>query len=173
MTIQKRRTRTAKTEEDTTLSTFAKVGRLALLFQVTEEMLYISPNVHDELRQGLQAGHTVLQAVFDLVASGKLRVVSLTEEDQQRVAQIPFTSAKGEADSLVYCLGHQAIFVTNNQRAYKRGMQLGVTCIRLATLLRSLWVSGVLTKEEVRELIDEIERAEGTAVKDCQGIFRD
>lgn len=155
------------------LSTFAKVGRLALLFKVTAEVLYISPNVRDELQQGLQAGHTVLQAVFDLVASGKLRVVSLTEEDQQRTAQIPFTSAKGEADSLAYCLGHQAIFVTNDQRAYKRGIQLGVACIRLATLLRSLWVSGVLTKEEVRELIDEIERAEGTIIKDRREILRD
>jgi predicted nucleic acid-binding protein len=155
------------------LSTFAKIGRLALLFQVTAEVLYISPNVHDELRQGLQAGHTVLQAVFDLVASGKLQVVSLTEEDRQRMAQIPFTSAKGEADSLAYCMGHQAIFVTNDQRAYKRGMQLGVTCIRLATLLRSLWVSEVLTKEEVRELIDEIERAEGMIVKDRQEILCD
>ena len=155
------------------LSTFAKVSRLALLFQVTAEVLYISPNVHDELQQGLQAGHTVLQAVFDLIASGKLRVVSLTGEDRQRIVQIPFTSAKGETDSLAYCLGHQAIFVTNDQRAYKRGMRLGVTCIRLATLLRSLWVSGVLNKEEVRELIDEIERAEGTIMKDRRETFRD
>ena len=155
------------------LSTFAKIGRLALLFQVTAEVLYISPNVYNELQQGLQVGHTVLQAVFDLIASGKLQVVSLTEEDHQRMAQIPFTSAKGEADSLAYCLGHQAIFVTNDQRAYKRGIQLGVTCIRLATLLRSLWVTGVLTKEKVRELIDEIERAEGTIIKDRQEILRD
>jgi predicted nucleic acid-binding protein len=136
-------------------------------------VLYISPNVHNELQEGVQAGHTVLQAVFDLVVSRKLRIVSLTEEDQQQMAQIPFTSAKGEADSLAYCLGHQAIFVTNDQRAYKRGMQLGVTCIRLATLLRSLWVSGVLTKEEVRELIDEIEKAEGTIIKDRQEILCD
>lgn len=155
------------------LSTFAKVGRLALLFQITEEVLYISPNVYNELQRGLQAGHTALQAVFDLVASGRLRVVSLTEEDQQWMAQIPFTSAKGEADSLAYCLGHQAIFVTNDQRAYKRGMQLGVTCIRLATLLRSLWVFEVLTREEVRELIDEIEEAEGTIIRDRQEILCD
>jgi predicted nucleic acid-binding protein len=155
------------------LSTFAKIGRLALLFQVTAEVLYISPNVYDELQQGLQAGHTVLQAVFDLVASGKLRVVSLTKKDQQRMAQVPFTTAKGEADSLAYCWGHRAIFVTNDQRAYKRGIQLGVTCIRLATLLRSLWVTGVLTKEKVRELIDEIERAEGTIIKGRQEILRD
>lgn len=153
------------------LSTFAKVGRLALLFQVTAKVLYISPNVHEELQQGLQAGHTVLQAVFDLIASGKLQVVSLTEEDQQRMTQIPFTSAKGEADSLAYCLGHRAIFVTNDQRAYRRGRQLGVTCISLATLLRSLWASGALTKEEVRELIDEIERVEGTIIKDRQEIL--
>ena len=121
----------------------------------------------------MQAGYTVLQAVFDLIASGKLRVVSLAEKDQQRMAQIPFTSAKGKADSLAYCLGHQAIFVTNDQRAYKRGMQLGVTCIRLATLLRSLWVSEVLTREKVRELIDEIEEAEGTIIKDRQEILYD
>lgn len=155
------------------LSTFAKVGRLALLFQVTAEVLYISPNVHHELQQGLQAGHTVLQTVFDLIVSGKLRVVSLTEEDQQQMAQIPFTSAKGEADSLAYCLGHKALFVTDDRRAYRRCVQLGVTCIRLATLLRSLWVSGVLTKGEVRELIGEIERAEGTIIKDRREILRD
>ena len=48
----------------------------------------------------------------------------------------------------------------------------GITTISLHSILRSLWESRILTKEEVKKLISEIEQKDNTRVKDIQNRIR-
>ncbi len=47
-----------------------------------------------------------------------------------------------------------------------------ITTISLHSILRSLWESGILTKEEVKKLISEIEQKDNTRIKDIQNILQ-
>lgn len=154
------------------VTTFAKVGKLPLLFAATANTLYISPNVYRELQEGVVKGYAVLQAVLDLLAVGQIQVITLTEADQSTAAQLPLAAAKGEVDSLAYCLNHEALFLTNDRRAGNLGSSLGVTCLTLATILRRLWRSGKLSKTQVTALIREIEQAEGTVLREREAILQ-
>ena len=99
------------------LSILAKVDRLGLLFSVLGRDLAVSPNVQRELEEGILAGHQVLQPALDIIQQERIRVVVLAEAERQRFPRIPFGPEKGEADSLAYCLEHEAIFLTNDERA--------------------------------------------------------
>ena len=47
----------------------------------------------------------------------------------------------------------------------------GVETIWLYSILKSLWVSGLLLKDEVREIVTEIEKKDNTRIKDVEVIF--
>lgn len=44
--------------------------------------------------------------------------------------------------------------------------------MELHSILRSLWESGLQSKEEVREIITEIEKKDNTKIKDIDAVFR-
>ena len=48
----------------------------------------------------------------------------------------------------------------------------GVETIGLHAILRSLWESGIQTKEEVKGILKEIEEKDNTTIKDVERIFQ-
>ena len=48
----------------------------------------------------------------------------------------------------------------------------GVITISLHSILRSLWESGILTKNEVEEIILKIEQKDNTRIRDIQKILK-
>ena len=155
------------------LSILAKVDRLGLLFSVLGRDLAVSPNVQRELEEGILAGHQVLQPALDIIQQKRIRVVVLAEAERQRFPRIPFGPEKGEADSLAYCLEHGAIFLTNDERAYRRGRAIGVNCLLFKAFLRSMWEDGFASRDEVRRLIADLETKAGMVVKYRDEVFAD
>jgi predicted nucleic acid-binding protein len=155
------------------LSVFAKLGRLELLFQVLDTPLAVSPNVRRELESGLALGYENLRPALELLETGQLRPISLGATEQGVLARVPFPPDKGEADSLAWCMAHMGTFVTNDERAARRASDLGVPVIRQRDILRALWVKGLLSIEQVRALIVEMETRVGIILPDQDGIFAD
>ncbi len=153
------------------LSILSKVNRLDLLFSVLGGDLAISPNVQRELEAGIQAGHQVLQPALDLIQQGRITIVKLTSKERQWLSQIPFEPETGEMDSLAYCLEHGTAFLTNDERAYRRGKVLGTNCVLLRAFLRSIWEDGIASQREVRRLIADLEDRAGMVVKYQEEIF--
>jgi predicted nucleic acid-binding protein len=155
------------------LSILAKVDRLDLLFSVLGEDLAVSPNAHRELEAGVRAGHQVLQPALDVIRRGRVKVVTLTEAEHRRFSHIPFGPEKGETDSLAYCLEHNVTFLTNDERAYRRGKALGANCVLFKAFLRSMWEDGVTSREDVRRLITDLAAKASMVVKYQDEIFAD
>jgi hypothetical protein len=64
------------------------------------------------------------------------------------------------------------IFSSMDTAALKFGEENGVETLGLHSILRSLWESGMQSKDEVKEIIMEIEKKDNTSIKDVEAIFR-
>ncbi len=153
------------------LSYFSKLNRLHLLTDLFAGPLLVSPNVKQELQAGIQAGYSELKPALDAIRTGSLDVLTMPKSAQDAISSIGTPLEKGETDSLAYCLAHDGIFATNDRRAYRRGQNLGVQCLRLPSLLRLLWVHGIMPPAEVHALISEMEIRLGFTVDQQQEIF--
>jgi len=155
------------------ISILAKVRRLDLLAQVLGDDLAVSPNVQRELEAGIRAGYQVLQPALDMIQEEQIKVVSLDETERRWLSQLPFEPQKGETDSLAYCLEHGALFLTNDERAYRKGKALGVKCVLLKAFLRSMWKNGIASPGQVRQLIANLEDQAEMVIKYQDEIFTD
>jgi len=153
------------------LSYFARVGRLQLLIDLFGAPLRLSPNVHRELQAGFVAGHRNLLPALEGLQTNILAVLKLVDVERARMPQVGIPLDKGETDSLAYCLVHDAMFVTNDKRAFERGKRLGVICVRLPAVLRLLWMRGLLSQDGVRALVAEMESTLNMMVGDQDEIF--
>ncbi len=153
------------------LSTFAKIDRVDLLFQIfNRTTLYLSGNVAAELQVGVQYGYSDLQRVLDLIEqpgpSTAFEIVRAGTAEHLLYPRIPFypqdqrRHLKGEIDTIALAWTHRATVVCNERKVYRfcrENHYQTILCLRLEDLLRSLWVSGLATQSDVRALIINIE----------------
>jgi len=53
-----------------------------------------------------------------------------------------------------------ADFVTNDRLARKFAREQGIVVFSLQTLLRAIWLSGTRTRAEIRQVLEEIKKAD-------------
>ena len=151
------------------LSTFACVNRLDLLFQVVEtETFYLPLAVVAELERGLSLGRGYLQVVLDDLQKGvTLKLATLTDAEIQFLNTLPTQLHDGEKEGIARCtFRDDAIFLTNDRRAYRYCEAHQIPFLHLNRILRRLWQAGHYTKDEVRLLIETIEASEpGMVIK--------
>ena len=70
------------------------------------------------------------------------------------------------------CINRKYYFSSMDEAAIACAEANDVTTISLHSILRSLWESGIMKKEEVRELISRIEQKDNTRIKDIQKILK-
>ena len=63
------------------------------------------------------------------------------------------------------------IFSSLDTAALRFAEGKGVETLELHSLLRSLWESGMQSKDEVTETIKEIEKRDNTKIKDVEKLF--
>jgi len=156
--------------DNSVLSIFAKVDSLDLLFRLLGEPLWISPNVYREFERGIAAGYAVLKPILALIESGRLCILELTQEETARLAFMSHPE-KGESDSLICCQSRGLGFVTYDERGYRLGQRMGVTCLHFETLLRRLWIEEILTWDEAHHLILTIEQRAGMVIRNKPAVL--
>lgn len=158
------------------LSTFARIHRLELLPVVAEtDALYLPPAVVKELKVGLNKGLDFLQPIVDGLASGVgFHTVGLTADEKNVVDHLPHSLNAGEKESIAVCsMRPDCKLLTNDKRAHNYCRDHRIASLDLKLILRRLWQAGHCTKEEVRALMDEIEKSEpGMVIKGKEEILR-
>lgn len=144
------------------LSTLAASAALPLLHSLYQErLLAIPPSVEDELRAALADGKTHIQLVLDAIATGEIRVIQLSAEEEGWTFTFPFKLGAGEREAIALAITRKAVLLTNDKEAISYGAQKGLVVVSLVSLLRSLWTEQLVSQDEVRQLIkaaNEIER---------------
>lgn len=147
------------------LSTFAKIERFDLLFQLFKgKSLCIAPSVFQEICNGVNDGYSSLESVLKIVHNKQIGILPLTEAEVVERTAVPQSFGAGELDSLVICKHRKLLLVTNDKRVTRFCENKGIRYIALNALLRMLWKNSILAKEEVRYLIEEIEKKDRVSI---------
>ncbi|MGH9803042.1 MAG: PIN domain-containing protein [Blastocatellia bacterium] len=145
------------------LSTFARIQRLDLLFTVAEtDELFLTPSVVSEIKVGLRKGLAFLQPIVDgLSGEAGFSVLDLTDDERNLAGTLPTSLNAGERECIAICAERSGgKLFTNDKRARNYCQANRIPCLDLKLILRRLWQAGHCTKDEVRSLIEEIERSE-------------
>ena len=156
------------------LSTFAKVDRLDLLFKVFHRSeLFMAEGVWREVKRGEERGFAFTQAILKLVEEGRLRILCIESEDLSFRMSLPTSLALGELDSICICKRLGLPLISNERRVKYHCEQNGIQCFNLNAILRSLWRLGIMSKDQMKALMREMEDKDRLTFKSVDEIFQD
>lgn len=158
------------------LSTFARIQRLELLFAVSEaDSLYLVPAVVSELKIGMKKNLNFLQPIIDGLANRtKFFPLTLTPDEKNLLVTLPDSLNAGERESIAVCQKRSdSKLLTNDKRAHNYCKANQIPTLDLKLVLRRLWKAGHCTRDEVRFIMDEIEKNEpGMVIRGKEEILR-
>ena len=151
-------------------SAFAKIKRLELLKRLfSKHRIVITPEIYEELTTSLDYGYT-----FPLDIFRYFEVLYPSEEENEEYQKLLIekrTLGKGELEAISICKHRGYLFSSLDTVALRFAEENGVETLELHSILRSLWESGKQSKDEVEEIVKEIEKKDNTRIKDVEAIF--
>ncbi|MAF35671.1 hypothetical protein CL622_00955 [archaeon] len=154
------------------LSTFARIDRFDLLYDIFEDsQLYISPNVYMEIKHAEIIGYIHAKKVIDALDQEKITIIHLSRQAKKEIPSLPKSFGKGELDSVAIAKSNKSIFITNEKKVVNYCQKNQIDVITLNSLLRYLWEEKILTKQQVKDLIDEIELKDRLVITAKKEIF--
>ena len=140
------------------LSAMAKVTRLPLLFTLFQvHCLHIAPGVFRELAHSFSLRRQYAEEMFSLIVTSQVQVVSLTEKEAIFRDTLPFTLGAGERDSIAIARERNSIVLSNESRVAHCCRQYRIPCLRLPDILRALWVEGIVSKQTVHDIVNDLQ----------------
>lgn len=136
---------------------FAKAGHFDVFLKLFEKV-GITPRVYEELLVPLDYGYDYPQEIFE-----KAELVTLTEEEQRKYLKLKedhIKIGKGELESIVVCSERGYLFSSFDKKAISLAKNLGINYITAGIVFKGLTMKGVATKEDVLNLIADIEKAD-------------
>ncbi len=152
------------------LSSFGKVGRADLLQRLFLK-IYAAPAVYRELMRVEQLGLTWVTPVKEAV-----ELLPLAEKQTKEVEQLATAHPQlgsGEVETFVLAKAHHLICLTNDRQAKRVCHALGLSYLDLEEILRAIKLNGILTREALEQLIEQIEEQDHTRLKAKKHILRD
>ena len=154
------------------LGTLARVERLELLLDLFgQDEIGVCQAVYAELLAGTREGREFLQPAVNLVEEGRIKLVALTADEILGRQKLPSSLDSGEAESITVCQTRGAALLTNDRRARNFCLDEGIEVFDLIDMLRALWKLRVCSKQEVSQLVSDIERREGMVIKHQERIL--
>ncbi|MDY6788590.1 MAG: hypothetical protein SVV03_01370 [Candidatus Nanohaloarchaea archaeon] len=151
------------------LSTFAKIGRLDLLFNIFGE-IEISANVFEEIEQAFELGYPHASTLLKLVKNKRISVISPDKSEIVIFSELPDSFGQGERDSIAIARERNKLLVSNDTSVVNYCNREEIDCVRLSTVLRYLWKKNILSKEEVKKLIED---KDNVVISQQDEIFRE
>jgi predicted nucleic acid-binding protein len=154
------------------LSTFAKVKRGALLVELFGlGRIGLTPVVFEELQIGVSRGYVLLQSVIDLVQQGQLLLIVPNADEVIQKSTLPASFDLGERETLLVAKSRAYGVLTNESHVKHWCRREQVELWDLPGILRSLWRNNVMPREDVRNLIEEIEQSDRVVFKNKENIL--
>jgi predicted nucleic acid-binding protein len=154
------------------LSTFAKISALPLLMQLfVTEGLGVVPAVYEELHRGVHKGYVVLQAAIELIQHQRIELVVPNAEETLGKSALPLSFDAGERETIAVARARGAGILTNERLVKNWCQRAGVQYWDLPGILRAFWRTQVLTQDQVRSLVRQIEAKDRIIFRDQDQIF--
>jgi len=152
-------------------SAFAKIKRLELLMKLfLKHRIVVTPKIYEELTTSLDYGYTF---PLDIIRCFEVLYPSEPEsEDYQKLLMEKRTLGKGELEAITISKHRGYIFASLDTAALRFAEENGVETLGLHAILRSLWESGLQSKDEVSAIVKELEKEDNTRIQDIEVVFR-
>lgn len=155
------------------LSIFAKIQNLSLLFEVFHQNeLNITAAVENEIKIANSKGFHFTRDIITLKTQEQIHTHHPTSADQEFMDSLPHTLDAGERESMALCKRLTAILASNERRVMHHCNTNHILCINLTQILRALWELNILTQNDVRQVIEEIERKDNLKFRTIEPIFK-
>lgn len=152
-------------------SAFAKIKRLELLKRLfSKHRIVITPEIYEELTVSLDYGYT-----FPLDIFRYFEILHPSEEECKEYQKLLLEKrklGKGELEAICICRHREYVFSSIDAAVLRFAEENSVETLELHSILRSLWEAGMQSKDEVEEIVKEIEKKDNTRIKDVEAIFR-
>lgn len=154
------------------LSTFAKadaIQHLEALF--SNDRLLITPKVYSELKVPKEYGYDFPDQIFN---SNRFELVQLTnkEIDEFKSSLLDVkTIHSGELEAITIAINRRYIFCSKDAKALDYAAAHGIEVLYFHTILKALWKFDVLTRGEVKMLMDAMEQADNMVIKNRDIVF--
>lgn len=156
------------------LSTFAKISQLSLLIRLfARDHMGVVPAVYEELQEGLSQGYVSLKAVVELIQQGQIVLLAPSAQEIFEKDALPGSFDAGERETIAVAKSRGYKILTNETHAKNWCKRTGVGYWDLPGVLRALWRTNLLTKEEVRRLIEQIESKDRIVFKNKEQILQE
>lgn len=127
--------------------------------------------MYSELKVPKEYGYDFPDQIFN---SDKFELVQLNgreiDEFKSKLIEIK-TVHSGELEAIIIAMDRSYIFSSMDIKALEYAVSQNVEVLHFHTILKALWRFGILTQEEVNELIDIMEREDNMEIKDRDMIF--
>jgi predicted nucleic acid-binding protein len=150
-------------------SCMAKIDRMDLLGAAFPNFeIFITESVSIELLRASQAGFSFPNRIFR-----NIPVISLNQDERIMQQEIPKNRSIhfGEAEGLIISKNRNAIFLTNDSRVVRYCRDNDLKVLDLRDILLLLARQGALSREEMGDLIHEIEQKDNIIIKDKSSIL--
>jgi predicted nucleic acid-binding protein len=156
------------------LSTFAKIDQLSLLLRLfASDQIGVVPAVYEELQEGVSKGYVLLQAVVELVQQGHIALLVPSAQEVFEKDALPSSFDAGERETMAVARSRGFRILTNETHVKNWCKRTGIGYWDLPGVLRALWRTNLLTKEQVQGLIEQIEAKDRIVFKNREQIFQE
>ncbi|ODS34949.1 MAG: hypothetical protein A7316_04780 [Candidatus Altiarchaeales archaeon WOR_SM1_86-2] len=138
-----------------------------------DENIAIVPAVYEELTDGVNKGYQTLARVLELVDKQAIKILPLTEDEITAKARLPASFDEGEREAIVVAKTRNLQITTNEKQIGNYCREEGILYLNLPDLLRMMWLNEILSKSDVRAMVNEIEGKDNIKFKSTENIFID
>ncbi len=155
------------------LSMLVKTGKVDLLKKLfPESSLIITFEVYNELLRAKEAGYDFV----DDILKQEFKVIhldpDLIKEYEQKKEGLKNLHA-GELTSILLCKREGMDFATNDNKAKRFCLEIGVQWLDIVDILRLCYLKRVLDKREIEKMLRDIEETDRTRITRKERIFAD
>jgi predicted nucleic acid-binding protein len=150
------------------MSTFIKTGKLNLLETLfVRSTILLTPSVYSELKTGQKVGMIKLSPspIFSKIK------LELAEKRAAKELRDRRKTSIADSECIAVAKNRRCLLVTNDRYTEKEADHLAIEHINLPGILRLLWKSKIMTKSQVNELINNIEKKDRIVIRNKNMIF--
>lgn len=153
-------------------STFAKINQLELLLRLfAHDEIAVVPAVYEELQEGVRRGYVLLQAAIAYVQQGEIAILTPNTQEIFDKDALPRSFDAGERETIAVAQSRRYVILTNETHIKNWCKCSGISHWDLPQVLRAMWRTNLLTKEQVRSLVEQIEIKDRVVFKNQEAIF--
>ena len=154
------------------LSSFIVTDSLDWLLTALQTDDVIVPSaVWNELEAAAARGRVMPDELTALRASGQVRIMELSANEQRQSDELPNAFGAGEKESLILAIRLAATLLSNDRRVVNYCRAQGITCFDLRAVLRYIWIRQIASQLQVRQLMRRMTEREGIVFKNAERVF--